>query len=90
MPALLDRNAQLMFTPDGRAFWLARDARNASQHNAQTFETFLPLPTGTTPLALSPDGRCLAVSVDARRLQVWDLAEVRRRLRELGLDWQGH
>jgi hypothetical protein len=47
----------------------------------------LLLPTGTVPLALSPDGGHLAVSVDARRLQVWDIAEVRARLRELGLDW---
>ena len=41
------------------------------------------------PLALSPDGRHLAVSLDAQRLQVWDLAEVRRQLDELGLDWGG-
>jgi hypothetical protein len=46
------------------------------------------LPTGTLPLALSADGRRLAVSVDARRLQVWDLDEVRARFRELGLDWE--
>jgi hypothetical protein len=41
----------------------------------------------TIPLAISPDGRHLAVSVDLRRMQVWDLAEVRERLGELGLDW---
>jgi len=87
MSAPLDLKAQLIFAPDGRAFWLARDARNAAQHDTRTFETLLPLPSGMTPLALSPDGRHLAVSVDARRLQVWDLVEVRRQLRELGLDW---
>jgi hypothetical protein len=38
-------------------------------------------------LALSPDGRFLAVNVDSRRLQVWDVTEVRRQLRRLGLDW---
>jgi len=27
------------------------------------------------------------VTVNAHRVQVWDLAEVRLRLRELGLDW---
>jgi len=85
--APLDRNAQLIFTPDGRAFWLARDARNAALHDTKTFETLLPLPSGMIPLALSPDGRHLAVSVDSRRVQVWDLVEVRERLRELGLDW---
>jgi hypothetical protein len=85
--APLDRNARLIFTPDGRAFWLARDARTAALHDTQTFETFLQLPNGMTPLALSPDGRHLVVSVDTRRLQLWDLTEARRRLRELGLDW---
>jgi hypothetical protein len=29
----------------------------------------------------------LAVSVDARRLQVWDLVEVRKQLLDLGLEW---
>jgi len=48
----------------------------------------LPLPTGMLPLALSPDGRHLAVSVDLRRLQVWDLAEVRAQLSQVGLDWR--
>ena len=87
LSAPLDRNTQLIFTPDGRAFWLARDARTAALHDTHTFETLLPLPSGMTPLALSPDGRHLAVSVDTRRVQVWDLAEVRERFRELGVDW---
>jgi hypothetical protein len=87
LSAPLDRNAQLLFTPDGRTFWLARDARTAALHDTRTFETLLSLPNGMTPLTLSSDGRHLAVSVDTRRVQLWDLAEVRRQLRELGLDW---
>jgi hypothetical protein len=51
-------------------------------------ELLLPLPLGTYPLAVSPDDRYLAVSVDLRRLQVWDLVEVRRQLAEFGLDWR--
>jgi hypothetical protein len=39
------------------------------------------------PMALSSDGRFLAVNVDSRKLQVWDVTEVRRQLRGLGLDW---
>jgi hypothetical protein len=39
------------------------------------------------PLALSADGQRVAVSVDAQRLQLWDLAEVRAQFRQLGLDW---
>jgi len=89
LSAALDQNTQLSFTPDGRAFWLAHDARNAALYDTQTFQMLLPLPSGMTPLAVSPDGRYLAVSVDQRRLQVWDLAEVRKQLRELGLDWAG-
>jgi len=51
-------------------------------------ELLLPLPTGKLPLALSPDGHWLAVSVELRQLQVWDLVEARRQLAELGLDWR--
>jgi WD40 repeat protein len=83
----LDRNAQIVFMPDGKAFWLAYDARTAALHDSRTFETLLPLPAGTLPLAVSPDGRHLAVGVEARRVQVWDLAEVRKAFRELGLSW---
>ena len=48
------------------------------------------LPTGMLPLALSPDGRLLAVSVDAQRLQLWDLAALREEFRKIGLDWSEH
>ena len=74
--------------PDGKAFWLVHDARNAALHDTHTFETLARLPPGTIPLAVSADGRHLAVSLNARRMQVWDLVSVRQRLRELGLDWQ--
>ena len=33
------------------------------------------------------NGHPLAVSVDARRVQLWNMAEVRRQLSELGVDW---
>ena len=77
----------LHYTPDARALWLARDWRTAGLYDAQTLDLLLPLPSGMYPLALSPDGRHLAVSLELRRLQVWDLVEVRRQLREIGLDW---
>ena len=56
-------------------------------NNTRTIEPLLLLPKGMLPLALSPDGRHLAVSVDARRLQVWDLSEIRKKLHTFGLDW---
>ncbi|MEO8426923.1 MAG: serine/threonine-protein kinase [Verrucomicrobiota bacterium] len=78
----------LLYSPDAKTFWLSTDWRTAGLHDARTAESLLPLPPNTIPLAISPDGRHLAVSVDLRRVQVWDLVEVRAQLRELGLDWE--
>jgi WD40 repeat protein len=79
--------SRLFYSPDARSLWVAKGFRTGGLHDRQTLELLLPLPTGTLPLAVSPDGRRLAVSVDLRRLQVWDLVELRQQLRELGLDW---
>jgi WD40 repeat protein len=79
----------LLYAPDGRTCWLTKDYRTAGLYDADTMQPLLPLPSGTLPLAVSPDGRYLDASLDARRLQVWDLLEVRARIRELGLDWGG-
>lgn len=76
------------FLPDGSALWLGRNLRSCALYDARTFEALLPMPAGTFPLMVSPDGQKLAVSVDARRLQVWDIAKVRERLREYRLDWE--
>lgn len=78
---------RVLYAPDARAWWLTRDLRTAGLYDARTLEPRLLLPTGMLPRAISADGRRLAVSVDARRLQVWDLAELRERLRELVLNW---
>ncbi len=78
---------RLLYAPDGRALWLTKDQRTAGLYQADTLEPLLLLPTGVLPLALSPDGRRVVVSVDAQRLQMWDLAELRRQLRALDLDW---
>jgi hypothetical protein len=61
--------------------------RSAALHDASTAEPLLSLPPATLPLAFSPDGRFLAVSVNQRHMQVWDLVEVRRQLGSIGLDW---
>jgi len=76
------------YSPDGRTMWLTQEIRAGGLYDAHTLELLMPLPMGTYPLAVSPDGRRLAVSVDWRRLQVWDLAEVRQQLAKLGLDWR--
>jgi WD40 repeat protein/predicted Ser/Thr protein kinase len=67
--------------------WLSTDFRSASLFRRRTGQPLLPLPLGMLPLAQSRDGRYLAVSVDARWVQVWDLQEVRKRFRDLGIDW---
>jgi hypothetical protein len=79
---------QFLHAPDGRTCWMATDHRTGGLYRTDTLELLLPLPHGMAPLAVSPDGRHFAVSVDAQRLRVWDLAEVRRQLRELGMDWE--
>jgi WD40 repeat protein len=77
----------VLYSPDGLTFWLTTDYRLAGLYDVRSVEPLLPLPADTLPLALSPDGRHLAASVNARHLQVWDLVALRQRLRELGLDW---
>jgi hypothetical protein len=85
--AVTNLNHQL-YSADGQTMWLTQQYRAGGLHDARTLELLMPLPIGTYPLAVSPDGRRLAVSVDLRRLQVWDLEEVRKQLGELGLDWR--
>ncbi|HKQ38301.1 MAG TPA: hypothetical protein VJ063_09500, partial [Verrucomicrobiae bacterium] len=78
---------KVMFTTEGRGWWLTQDSRNAGLYDPDTLHELLPLPSGASPLSLSGDGRYLAVSVDARRLQLWDVTEVQKQLRDLGLGW---
>ena len=53
----------------------------------RTLEPLLPLPNNVLPLALSPDGRQLAVSVESRHVQIWDIPALREELTSLGLNW---
>jgi WD40 repeat protein len=87
LPIASERQSEIIYTPDGSAFWHTSDGRTSSLRDARTLEVLLPLPARTLPLALSPDGRQLAVSVDMRRVQVWDLRAFRGELAKLGLDW---
>jgi serine/threonine protein kinase/WD40 repeat protein len=78
----------VLYGKDGRTLWLIKDYSTAGLYDAKTLDLLLPLPSGMLPLALSSDGRQLAVSVDLRRVQVWDLAVVRQQLAQLNLDWR--
>ena len=45
-----------------------------------------PAPARISLMALSPDGRWLAVQMH-QSVRLWDVQAVRRSLREIGLDW---
>jgi WD40 repeat protein len=84
---LLTNFTGIVFSPKEPTWWLTTDFRTAGLYKADTLEPLLQLPTGILPLAVSADGRWLAVSVESRYLQLWDLQDVRNRLRQCGLDW---
>ncbi|MBI3869919.1 MAG: protein kinase [Verrucomicrobia bacterium] len=83
----LTNTVGLFYGADGRHWWLRRDFRISGLYTDHGERLLLPLPLGALPITLSRDDRYLAISLDARRLQVWDLNVVRDRLRSLGLDW---
>lgn len=75
------------YTPDGTGIWMVTHFRNAAMLDRRTLAPLLPLPNDVLPLAISPDGRQLAVGVEGRRVQLWDMGTLRRHLALLGLDW---
>jgi WD40 repeat protein len=79
----------LIFSTDSSCWWLTKDYQHGGLYDSRTLEPLLPLPNGILPLALTRDGRYLAVSVDAHLVQVWDLVSVRQEFRKLGIDWRG-
>jgi len=76
-----------LYAPDGRGLWLTNGLREAGLYDARTLDPRLLLPTGMLPLAITRDGRHLAMSIYGQRLQVWVLAAVREQFRGLGLNW---
>jgi WD40 repeat protein len=78
----------IVFSPKEQTWWLTADFRTAGLYKADTLEPLLPLPTGFLPIAISPDGRYLAVSAQSRHLQLWDLEDVQKQLGQRGLDWR--
>jgi hypothetical protein len=58
------------YTPDDRGIWMVTHFRNAALVDRHTLKPILPLPSDVLPLAVSPDGRQLAVSVEGRRVQL--------------------
>ena len=85
--ALTNFTGPALHAPDGRSIWLKKARGEAGLYDARTLEPRLLLPCGMLPLAVTRDGRHLAVSIDGHRLQVWDRAALREQFRALGLDW---
>jgi eukaryotic-like serine/threonine-protein kinase len=77
----------IRYGPGTDRVWLMRDFRTAGLYDANTLKLLLPLPDGAFPLAVSPDGSQLAVSLDLRRLELWDLTKLRENFQKLGMDW---
>ena len=78
----------VFYTPDGSGLWTVIHFRQVGLHDRRTLEPLLLLPAETAPVAASPDGQSVAVSIDRRRIQIWKLPELRLEFRRLGLDWE--
>ena len=87
-PAETVSSSRVAYAADGRVLMVRENPRTAALLDGRTLETLLPFPIWTQPLALSADGRRLAVGVEGRRVQLWDFAAVRTHFRELGIDWK--
>jgi WD40 repeat protein len=82
-------DSYIIYTPDGTGVWRVTNFRDTGLFNRNSMKPILPLPPNVIPLAVSHDGRHLAVSVDDQRVQIWDLTQLREQLRSMSLDWRG-
>jgi WD40 repeat protein len=87
-PVTVDNVSQLTCAPDGRVLLLRENSRTGALLDARTLDVLLPFPLWNYPLALSADGRQLAVGVDGRHVRLWDFAAVRAHFQALGIDWE--
>ncbi len=80
----------LVFHPSSRIAAITNKTRRAArlvevETGAVLASLEPPEPAGINALSFSPDGRHLAVSQADHRVQIWDLAAIRRALEDLGL-----
>jgi len=78
----------LIYAPVIHGYWLKHE-RTSGFYDLSTGQALLPLPPGTVPLAASPDGRQVLLSLNGERLQLCDMLEIRNQLRKMNMDWAG-
>ena len=81
----------IAFSPSGHLLAITNNRFSARILETDRFADGVTLPSSTQQqslksLAFSPDETRLAVAFD-KDVEVWDLDEVKRRLRALNLDW---
>jgi len=83
----------MAFTPDGRLLAVAWTRRviqlvdTATCESLATLEPPDPGAEGIYSMCFNGEGSTLVAAIENHRLQVWDLREIRRQLRAMGLDW---
>ena len=78
--------------PTGRYLAFNMNDERVELRDSQTFEPIAafrpPSPGAFRRIVFSPDGSYLALGTSTRSFYVWNIPELRRELRELGLDWE--
>jgi WD40 repeat protein len=81
----------IAFAPDGTHFAIAMNNRTIRLLDARRGQELATLDNGNPAIVhtmeFSRDGRRLAVARWGHSVQVWDLLKIRRRLDDMGLDW---
>ncbi len=81
------------FSPDSRILAVTHTLRQVRLVASATGEVLAtldaPTPERITALSFSGDGSVLAAGTDNGQVQLWNLRELRKRLADLRLDWDG-
>jgi len=76
----------IFYQPDGKSLWLRR-YQESGLYDRRTLQPKLLVSEEMAPWHASADGKLLAVGIEGRRLQIWNMEELRAIFRELNIDW---